>query len=444
MIAPPQMAPPATATAPTPRNATPPTVGSPGMFADTLRSRLDRADAEHRRSTAADRSEPTRASDADTSSRDVITDVHTGSGDGTTDDDGGVTEGDAAQDAATTRSTLAATTPVSSAQPHRLAAELTVKSPAPDAEAQHQPATPAGTIDDGVALPQPTTTIATTTIATTTPNGPAPAPQGPDAVATQTDPAAADTTAAPTTTAPTTAPTTAASESAPNPQQGIPSTLPATAQHTIATQTDPAAADTTTAPTTAPTTAASESAPNPQQGIPSTLPATAQHTIATQTDPAAVVTAVPAATAPDAAAATTDVDRTSPARLGATILPEASRMRGTSAHRTLEIRLDPPDLGTVDLEIRSSGSTVSVVARTESAEAMLAVLRQRDSIEATLREHGMDLSGFDVSDGTPERDQADNRRSPDATRAATGSAAETADADASPLSPTNPEGSVFL
>jgi flagellar hook-length control protein FliK len=134
---------------------------------------------------------------------------------------------------------------------------------------------------------------------------------------------------------------------------------------------------------------------------------------------------------------------TAPQRLAAVIAPEAARMRGTVAHRTLEIRLDPPDLGTVDLEIRSSGSTVTIVARTESAEAMLAVLRQRDSIEASLREHGMDLSGFDVSDGTPEREQAENRRGPAAAGVGSGSTAETDDVETT-LSPTNPEGSVFL
>ena len=133
---------------------------------------------------------------------------------------------------------------------------------------------------------------------------------------------------------------------------------------------------------------------------------------------------------------------TAPPRLASVIAPEAARLRGTVGHRTLEIRLDPPDLGTVDLEIRSSGSTVTIVARTESAEAMLAVLRQRDVIEASLRQLGMDLSGFDVSAGTPERHQTETHRGRSSAGAGTGT--DASEIDSTNPAPVNPEGSVFL
>lgn len=168
---------------------------------------------------------------------------------------------------------------------------------------------------------------------------------------------------------------------------------------------------------------------------------------ATAVSSTTVDSAVATATSATQALSTPGVARselTAPQRLAAVIAPEAGRMRGTVGHRTLEIRLDPPDLGTVDLEIRSSGSTVTIVARTESADAMLAVLRQRDQIEASLRDLGMDLSSFDVSAGTPEREQAENRRDTVRGRAATGSAAEPAEVDATTPTPINTEGSVFL
>jgi hypothetical protein len=207
----------------------------------------------------------------------------------------------------------------------------------------------------------------------------------------------------------------------------------------------------TTAAAPATTATPVGSAANPAVAV-ATVPALATNAAATGAAPTAVSSttvdgSVATATSTTQALSNPGVARgelTAPQRLAAVIAPEVDRMRGTVGHRTLEIRLDPPDLGTVDLEIRSSGSTVTIVARTESAEAMLAVLRQRDSIEASLRELGMDLSGFDVSAGTPEREQAENRRDNATGGAATGSAADAVDLDAEPSAPLVSEGSVFL
>jgi flagellar hook-length control protein FliK len=190
----------------------------------------------------------------------------------------------------------------------------------------------------------------------------------------------------------------------------------------------------TTAPiTTAPVAAATATTPVVDLRGPAPAPAETNRT-----------DAIAAATGRTTVVATT-TEPVESVRIAQVLAPEMERMRGTTANRILEIRLDPPDLGGVEVEIRSNGSTISVVAITESADATAAVLRQRDQIEATLRSLGMDLAGFDVSTGDTRRDGADERRT-GTSAGATTTTTEGIDDDlaAAPVTTDITEGSVFL
>ena len=78
----------------------------------------------------------------------------------------------------------------------------------------------------------------------------------------------------------------------------------------------------------------------------------------------------------------------------------------TAQHRTV-IRLDPPELGALTLQVTALGDDVAIIARTETAEAARALMRQRGDMALAIESLGMSLSGFDVQTGSgsqlPER-----------------------------------------
>lgn len=76
------------------------------------------------------------------------------------------------------------------------------------------------------------------------------------------------------------------------------------------------------------------------------------------------------------------------------------------------VRLDPPELGRIMLEVVSNGDEISVIARADNAEAVRALVRQRTEIEAALEALGLSMSDFDVKQDDGERQEAE----PDARR----------------------------
>lgn len=162
---------------------------------------------------------------------------------------------------------------------------------------------------------------------------------------------------------------------------------------------DTAGATTTSTPTaadTAPSSTASDAAPRASGATPSGGPAPtatpAPSPVAAVAAP--VVTTAPAPAAQAAPVATIDA-------LPHTIamqVREAPNDALTPLHRAI-VRLDPPELGSVTLEIRGIGDDLSIVARAESAEAARALMRQRGEIQIAVANLGMSVSDFDVQHG---------------------------------------------
>ncbi len=81
--------------------------------------------------------------------------------------------------------------------------------------------------------------------------------------------------------------------------------------------------------------------------------------------------------------------------------------RAGQPQRRIVIRLDPPELGTVRLELTKVGDDVLVAARAETAEAARAILRQQPEIRTAVEALGLSLTGFDVQ--TPNEQEARHR-----------------------------------
>lgn len=76
---------------------------------------------------------------------------------------------------------------------------------------------------------------------------------------------------------------------------------------------------------------------------------------------------------------------------------------GAPGTQRLTVRLDPPELGRLDVIFEVRGDQVAVVVRPESAGAGQLMSNQRDRIAQALAQQGLHLSGFDVSDGGQQR-----------------------------------------
>lgn len=70
------------------------------------------------------------------------------------------------------------------------------------------------------------------------------------------------------------------------------------------------------------------------------------------------------------------------------------------------VRLDPPELGRILLEVVSDGDEIAVIARAENAEAVKALVRQRSEIQAAVEALGLTVSDFDVRQGDDTRDRS--------------------------------------
>ncbi len=80
-------------------------------------------------------------------------------------------------------------------------------------------------------------------------------------------------------------------------------------------------------------------------------------------------------------------------------------LKGTSK---VQMRLDPPDLGTVDIDIEVTKGEVFLSVRAESVEAVNALQSELELLRESLKEQGLDLSHFEL--GHPDRDAANSGR----------------------------------
>jgi Flagellar hook-length control protein FliK len=85
-----------------------------------------------------------------------------------------------------------------------------------------------------------------------------------------------------------------------------------------------------------------------------------------------------------------------PEALPQTIRGELEDMVQAPSFRRIVIRLDPPDLGEVVLELRQTKDDVSVVIRAETADAARALSRQEGDVQRAVQSLGLELGRFDV------------------------------------------------
>jgi flagellar hook-length control protein FliK len=152
----------------------------------------------------------------------------------------------------------------------------------------------------------------------------------------------------------------------------------------------------------------------PATGIPATgETATApEHVSADAADAAGVTGSATNATGPlpgprAAVASAAMADRPiPPSRLSDVALAAARASSEADRPVKLTVRLDPPNLGEVRVELvaRNGSVTVRVEPVHDAAAPLLA--HQRDAVAAALERTGLSLSSFDVTPGEPERRQA--------------------------------------
>lgn len=170
--------------------------------------------------------------------------------------------------------------------------------------------------------------------------------------------------------------------------------------------------DSSTGTSTADPNGSETSSPLPQRQIPSTTTAlqdTATDTTAEQLTPAPAATSTTSllSTARPIGGAQASADPTPLAtpvsfgELATTMRAQVAQMRTVSdAQRHIIVRLDPPELGALTLDLRTVGDEVLITARTDTAEAARALLRQRADMQVAIQSLGLALTGFDVRSET--------------------------------------------
>lgn len=103
------------------------------------------------------------------------------------------------------------------------------------------------------------------------------------------------------------------------------------------------------------------------------------------------------------------------------------------------LRLDPPHLGAVTLDIASRNGEVHVVMRVEGPAAAQQLAAQRDQLRSALDAQGLSLAGFDIQQERGER-QHERQQGSTARERLSGVAATGA---IDPVAPTS-EGVLFL
>jgi len=107
---------------------------------------------------------------------------------------------------------------------------------------------------------------------------------------------------------------------------------------------------------------------------------------------------------------------TTPTAFGEQLLAHVQRTKHEGGHgHRLNVRLDPPELGQLDVSFELRGEQVFVVVRPEQAEGGALLNQQRERIAQLFAREGLELSSFDV--GTNNQSQGRNPNNPTAARA---------------------------
>ncbi len=77
--------------------------------------------------------------------------------------------------------------------------------------------------------------------------------------------------------------------------------------------------------------------------------------------------------------------------------------------RTVTLRLDPPEMGTIDVTVRARGRSVDTTLVTQHDWVRQVVEMNKPQLESQLNQRGLDLGAFDVSSQARAHDQGANR-----------------------------------
>lgn len=167
---------------------------------------------------------------------------------------------------------------------------------------------------------------------------------------------------------------------------------------------------TTAAPVTGETRAAQNAPTAGPVGLPATeRPAGVQASTADATAnvAAAAVTETAAPTNVERADAPVTIERITLREMPTVVVDRLRAIDPQGGVNRAVVRLDPPELGRIMLEVVSNGDEISVIARADNAEAVRALVRQRAEIEAAVEALGLSMSDFDVKQGDSQRQDAE-------------------------------------
>lgn len=106
-------------------------------------------------------------------------------------------------------------------------------------------------------------------------------------------------------------------------------------------------------------------------------------------------------TVAETADGTTIVERATEARFAPVIqkvTDEIAGLASSAGRKSLTIRLDPPELGTVDITIHSRGSKIEAYVLASSSDVRTALQVNRNTLTEALAQHGLELSSLLVGD----------------------------------------------
>lgn len=119
-----------------------------------------------------------------------------------------------------------------------------------------------------------------------------------------------------------------------------------------------------------------------------------------------------------------------------------ARMAEAEGADRVVLRLDPPHLGAVTVDIATRNGDVHVVMRVEAPLAAQGLAAQRDQLRAALDAHGLALAGFDIRQDRRDTRQERHRDGGGATRAGALTGLTASASPANELAPR--EGVLFL
>ncbi len=91
------------------------------------------------------------------------------------------------------------------------------------------------------------------------------------------------------------------------------------------------------------------------------------------------------------------------------IAETVERLKDVVPARTVTLRLDPPEMGTIDVTVRARGRSVDTTLVTQHDWVRQVVEMNKPQLESQLNQRGLDLGAFDVSSQARAHDQGANR-----------------------------------